>query len=214
MDQKRRRRVWATLGLGVAGICGVSLAAHLPTAQAGQQPPAAQAAAPIAVPDKAEIGKPFKDFTLTNIASEKKEKISLASFKDKKIVLGIFMANLCGTTWRYEAKIGQLIKDYTKKDVAVLAVHSNYTETDGDIMGQIESRNLPIPVLNDKEKQELGRYVGARVTPTFFIIDKKGILRYIGSFDDRGTAPSYVPDALTAVIDGKAISKTQTRPFG
>jgi peroxiredoxin len=202
--QHRGRAALVALGLGVAGVLGVSLMGLSPSARAGAQAASA----------KAEIGKPFQNFTLTNIASEKKEKISLASFKGKKAVVGIFMANQCGTTWRYEAKIGQLIKDYGKKGVAVLAIHTNYNETDAEIVGQVESRNLAMPVLDDKKTQALGRYVGARVTPTFFVIDKAGILRYVGSFDDRGAAPAYVPDALNAIAAAKPVSKTQTRPFG
>jgi peroxiredoxin len=191
--------------LGMGAVCAVSVRGFAQEAsKAVQTAPA----------DKAVIGKPFKNFALVNIASEKKETISLASFKGKKAVVGVFMANRCGTTWQYEGKIGKLIKDYGKKDVQIMAIHSNFTEPDGEIVGQMEQRNLAIPILDDKAKQELADYVGARVTPTFFVLDKEGVLRYIGSFDDYGAEPAYVPNALDAVLAGKKPAKESTRAFG
>jgi peroxiredoxin len=204
---QKRWGLWLT-----AALCAGTFAvvANRVTAQDAAKP-AAQAS--IAA-DKAEIDKPFKDFELVDIASDDKKKVKLSSFKDKKVVLGIFMANRCGTTWTYEAKMGSLIKDYSKKGVQVMAVHSNYTEPDSEILGQIEQRNLAIPVLDDKGNQALANYVGARSTPTFFVIDKKGILRYVGSFDDHHATPSYVPNALDAVLASKEVTTKTTRAFG
>lgn len=204
---QKRWGLWLT-----AALCAGTFAvvANRGTAQDAAKP---AAKAPV-IAEKAVIDKPFKDFELVDIASDDKKKIKLSSFKDKKVVLGIFMANRCGTTWTYEAKIGALIKDYTKKGVQVMAVHANYTEPDSEILGQIEQRNLAIPVLDDKSTQALADYVGAYNTPTFFLIDKKGILRYIGSFDDHHATPSYVPDALEAVLASKDVPTKQTRPFG
>lgn len=162
----------------------------------------------------AQIGKPFKDFTLRDIVSGKM--VSIGSFKGKKTVVGIFMQNNCGTTWRYEKKIGDLVRDYRKRGVEVVAIHSSFTESDAEIKGQMDSRNLPIPILDDKKTQSLRQYVGAVVTPTFFVVDTEGVLRYRGSFDNRPSpdATAYVRPALDAILDKKQVAITQTRAFG
>jgi peroxiredoxin len=211
MNYRKEAGLTAALCAVTVGVLVVQGSAQ----DAPKQDPAKPGAATEAQPLKAAIDRPFKDFTLRNIASEEKEKVSLASFKGKKAVVAIFMANRCGTTWTYEERIGQLLKDYLKKDVAVVAVHSNYTETDKEIMGQMEQRNFAIPVLDDKEKQELAEYVNARNTPTFLVIDKEGILRYQGAYNKAGDETTeYLRPALDAVLSGKDVAVKTSRPFG
>jgi peroxiredoxin len=203
---KKQQGVWLA-----AALCAVTIGAAVQSVAQDKSAPAAKAAQP----EKAEIGKPFKDFTLRDIASDGgKQMVKLSSFKGKKAIVGIFMANRCGTTWSYEQKIGSLLKDYSSKGVAVMAIHSSYQEPDSEIVGQMEQRNLAMPILDDKQTQALAKYVGAYSTPTFFVVDKTGVLRYIGSFDKRGSAPAYVPDALNALLAGKDVAVKQTRAFG
>jgi peroxiredoxin len=210
---KRKRGAWLSAALlSVAAATGVFVA----TRGLAQTPPVGKEPAKS---ENAEVGKPFKDFALRNIAAEPDDKanqvVKLSSFKGKKAVVGIFMANRCGTTWTYEAQIGKLLQDYARKDVAFVVVHSNYVESDKEILGQIEQRNLAMPVLDDKPKQALADYVGAVCTPTFFVIDKDGIFRYKGAFDkfhDDGTP--YVRPALDAVLAGKEVAIKSTRAFG
>ena len=55
-------------------------------------------------------------------------------------------------------------------------------------------------------------------TPTFAVIDKKGVLRYRGSFDDSpeesDVTKHYLSDAVVAVLDSKSVPVANTRPFG
>ena len=164
----------------------------------------------------AQIGKPFKDFTLRNIADEKGGKVSLSSFKGKKIIVGIVIQQNCGTTWQYEKKMGQLLSAYKGKPVEVIAIHPAFNETDAEIKGQLDQRNLPMPILDDKPKTELVKYLGANCTPTFFVIDQKGNLAYKGSYDARPseTTKSYVKDAVNALLTNKKVPLAETRAFG
>lgn len=196
--------VLAGLGAGIA-----TTAVPLP-AQDAKMPSAKPAAA------GAEIDKPFKDVTLRDLMSDNKNAaVKLSQFKGKKAVVLVFMANRCSVTWNYEKPIGQLLQDYGKKDVAIMAVHSNYQEPDTEIKGQMEQRNLAMPVLDDKKTQAFADYVGARTTPTFLVIDKEGVLRYRGAFDKRGDAKvAYLRPALDAVLAGKEVPVKSTRAFG
>ncbi len=210
---KRRQRVWL-LSIPLSATLFGLVALNSQAQESGK--PAASPQAATQEPERAVIGKPFKDFALRDLASDKKATtIKLSDYKGKKAVVAIFMANRCGTTWTYEERIGKLIQDYAKKDVAIVAIHSNYAEPDAEILGQIEQRNLAIPVLDDKPTQALADYVGAQVTPTFLVIDKKGILRYKGAFDKRGDDKvAYVRPALDAVMSGKEVAVTTSRAFG
>lgn len=164
---------------------------------------------------KAAIDKPFRDFELRDIASEDGAMFKLSALKGKKAVVAVFMANRCGTTWTYEEKIGKLLNDYKDKEVQIVAIHSNYQEPDSEIVGQMEQRNLAMPVLDDKKTQALADYTETFSTPTFLIIDKEGILRYKGAFDRYGDdAHPYLRPALDSVLAGKKVATPTTRPFG
>jgi peroxiredoxin len=175
-------------------------------------------APPTSPGERAEIGKPVKDFRLKDLTADKETFVSLSDYKGKKAVVAVFLSNRCGTTWQYEQRMGKLIADYGKKDVVVLGIHSNVNETDDEIRKYAESRNFGAPVLDDKAKNEFVRYFDARSTPTILVIDKQGVLRYFGSYDDNAqegqVTKRYAQDAIDAVLAGKEVPVTRTRAFG
>jgi hypothetical protein len=68
----------------------------------------------------------------------------------------------------------------------------------------------------------IGHAYGARTTPHMFVIDKSGMLVYMGGIDDKPTtdvadvpgAKNYVRLALAAVMAGKPVQDSVTRPYG
>lgn len=160
----------------------------------------------------AKIGEVVKAPVLRDIASGKP--LDLASFRGKKVVVGVFMQKNCSTTWKYYGKMGTLIQKYRSKGVELVGIHSSAGETDDMMLSELQSKNLNIPLLDDKAKLAFKEAIGAECTPTFFILDKTGKLRYFGSYDKYGNSPNYVPDALDALLAGKPIKMAQTRPFG
>jgi peroxiredoxin len=195
----------ATLG-ALAGA-GVALAQATP--QGAQQATAR--------PDVAQIDKPVKDFKLRDITSEKGSMVSLSQYKGKKAVVAVFLSYNCSTTWRYEKRLGKLMADYGKKDVVFLGIHSNVNETDDGVKKYAEARNFDAPVLDDKNNS-FAEYAGARVTPTVLVIDKQGVLRYRGSFDETPDEASakqpFVANALAALTSNKPVTVKTSRAFG
>ncbi|MCB9880385.1 MAG: redoxin domain-containing protein [Planctomycetes bacterium] len=59
---------------------------------------------------------------------------------------------------------------------------------------------------------------GARTTPHCFVIDAKGVLRYAGALDgyaqDKKNPEAYVKNAIDALLAGKDVETTSTRPYG
>jgi peroxiredoxin len=176
------------------------------------------------VPEKATMDKPVADFKLKNLAKEVKSgepedanKLALSTFKDKKNVVLFFMSEKCRATWMYEKRVGKLMKDNEKKDVAFVAVRCSANDTPEGILKFAEARNFDMPLLND-EKGEMTKFFGVRNTPTFVVLDKKGVLRYKGGFDDSANEANvkaaYLPDAVNAVLAGKDVPVKESRAVG
>ena len=176
------------------------------------------------VPETATMDKPTADFKLKNLAKEVKTgepedaaKVALSSFKDKKNVVLFFMSEKCRATWMYEKRVGKLMKDNEKKDVAFVAVRCSAKDTPEGILKFAEARNFDMPLLND-EKGEMTKFFGIRNTPTFVVLDKKGVLRYKGGFDDSANEANvkanYLPDAVNALLAGKDVPVKESRAVG
>ena len=208
------------LRLGVAAFAVCALTGISVLAQQTGKPPAA---AGETKSDRAAIDKPVTDFKLTDLTHEKKagekadaDKVAISSFKDKKPVVLFFMSEQCSVTWRYEKRFGQLMQKFGK-DVAILGVRCSANDTPKSICKFAESKNFAVPVLND-EAGKMTAYYGIHNTPSFVLVDKKGVFRYFGSFDDApdepGVTKKYLPDAISAVLSDKVVTIKQTRPFG
>jgi peroxiredoxin len=173
--------------------------------------------------NKATIDKPVSDFKLKDVMHDTKDgdkpgasEVALVQFKEKKPVVLFFMSERCGTTWRYEKRLGKLMKDHSK-DVAFLGIRCSANDTSESIRKFAETRNFAMPVLND-EKGEVTSYYKVTNTPTFVLLDKEGVMRYRGSFDDNADESAvkdkYLLDAITAVLSNKVVAMKMTRPFG
>ena len=205
---KQSKAVFAAAGIGVIA-CAVALA---------------QGAKDADKLSKYEIDKPvaaefkLRDVTHDLKATEKPDAamVALSSFKDKKPVVLFFMSERCGTTWKYEKRLGQLMKK-NSKDVAFMGVRCSANDSAESIRKFCETRNFEMPVLND-EKGDLSKFFKVTNTPTFTLIDNKGVVRYRGSFDDSaeesGVMKTYLADAVKAVLDSKEVAIKTTRPFG
>jgi AhpC/TSA family len=66
---------------------------------------------------------------------------------------------------------------------------------------------------------QIGRSYGARVTPSFFIVDRDGKLAYEGDMDDAslgepGHGEHFVLEALEELAAGQPVRTPQTQPHG
>jgi peroxiredoxin len=167
-----------------------------------------------AAAEEAKIGAPVKDFTLTDLWTDKP--VRLADLKGKP-VLGVFISYNCDMTWRYERRIGRLMQDYLPKGVRILAIRSSARDTVDGIKKYAEAKNFTMPLLYDS-KNEMADYFRVNVTPTFVLFDSQGILRYEGSCDDNPNEQQakhqFVRDALDAVLAGRQVAVAENRAFG
>ena len=141
--------------------------------------------------------------------------------RNKKSLVLVFLANRCGVTWLYADKIAALQKKYAANPgVAIIGVHSNSEESDGELADELKKRGVGITVLDDKPRQEIANYFRAKVTPYFVVIDKYGVLRFKGPLDKMGGSvaeskrPQYLLPALDAVLAGKPVALKTVRALG
>jgi len=174
---------------------------------------------------KVVVGAPAPDFTL--IDSNGKSR-SLSEFKGKIVVLEWNNPD-CPFVGKHYGS-GNMQKqqaDATAAGVIWLTINSSATGKQGDIDGP--GANAYIAKVGSKQtaylldpQGKVGHLYGARTTPHMFVIDKDGVLRYMGGIDsikstdqdDIAKAIQYVPQVLAELAAGKPLSVTTSEPYG
>jgi len=176
------------------------------------------------------IGSPAPDFKLPGVDGKI---VTLASFKNSKILVIVFTCNHCPTAQAYEERIIQLTKDYSGKGVAVVAISPNdpksvsldelgYTDI-GDSYKEMKLRarekKYNFPYLYDGATQSVAIAYGPVATPHVFIFDKERKLAYQGRVDDV-EKPTKTPNhfdtrnAIDALLANKPVEVQTTKVFG
>jgi peroxiredoxin len=180
---------------------------------------------PFAAPSGAQEGqlteslldKPVKDFKLRDLMKDGETWISLSDYKGKKAVVLIFTSYNCDASLDYENRILKLIKDFAGQDVVFMGVRSSADDDAAGMRKYAESKGFGIPFLEDT-KNVVAAGLDVLVTPTFYVIDKQGVLRYRGAYDESlkesRAQKTYVHDALRAVLAGKEVAVKTTRTIG
>ncbi len=120
-----------------------------------------------------------------------------------------------------------LQKKYTGKGVIWLSICSSAEGKQGWMKPeewkekQRALESAPTAVLLDTTG-EVGKLYGMKKTPTFCIVDAKGVRVYEGAIDDKPTpkkedvkdAKNYVAQVLDALLEGKPSPIRRTEPYG
>jgi len=163
------------------------------------------------------LDQPLKDFKLRDLTKDAETWISLSEYKDKKAVVLIFTSYSCDACSDYENRMLKLIRDFAGQEVAFLGVRSSADDDAAGMRKYAELKGFKIPFLEDT-RNVLAAALDVLVTPTFYVIDKRGVLRYRGAYDESlkeaRAQKTYVHDALRAVLDGKEVALKTTRTIG
>jgi thiol-disulfide isomerase/thioredoxin len=98
--------------------------------------------------------------------------------------------------------------------------YSKYNDSFDEMKLHAKEQGFNFPYLYDGETQAIAKAYGCLATPHVFIFDADRKLRYKGAFDDsRYADPATVksPDArnaVEAILAGKEVAVTETRPHG
>ena len=171
------------------------------------------------------VGKPAPDFSVTD-ASGKTQ--SLAAYKGRTVVLEWNNPECPFVGKHYGAKNMQAQQaEATSEGVVWLTVNSGASGKQGHLDGA--AANAYVAKVGGREAAYLidgdgkvGHAYDAKTTPHMYVIDKDGVLRYMGGIDsiastdkeDIPKATQYVRQALAEIKDGKAVSVPTSEPYG
>ena len=172
----------------------------------------------------AEIGKPAPDFSATDINGKT---VKLSDYKGKIVVLESYNSDCPFCHNQYANGATQdLQKELAAKGVVWLIVNSVNPNnpshrTPEQARQEIADQKIAATTWIDDSSGAVGHLYDMKTTPDMYVIDKNGVLVYQGAIDDKPdpqhdprTARNYVRDAVDAMIAGKPVEVSQTKPYG
>jgi peroxiredoxin len=150
-------------------------------------------------------------------------RVKLSSFRAQgdqpgKVVVIDFWCLKCPGSRKYEAALSAMTKAYAAKGVEFIAIDANGTSSVEELRTYIADQAVAMRVVRDQNFATADAF-GALVTPHCYVIDRQGVIRYVGAVDNRRPAddPRHVPhlaNAIDAVLAGTDVPAATTRAFG
>ena len=166
------------------------------------------------------LGAPAPDFSLPGTDDNT---YSLESFKDKQVLVVIFMCNHCPYVQAVLRRLINLQLEFKDRSVQLVGINVNDAEKyPDDSMENMkvlaEKKNLPFPYLFD-ETQESAKAYDAVCTPDIYVYGEERKLLYRGRIDDNWQHPEQITrhdlkDAIEAILDGRPVSDDQVSAMG
>jgi peroxiredoxin len=169
---------------------------------------------------KLNIGDPAPAFK--DLPGVDGKKHSLSDFKDKEVVVLVVTCNHCPVAVAYQDRIIAFARKYASGEdgkVALVAINVNRLESDRlpKMKERAREKGFTFPYLFD-ETQQIGRKLGATVTPEFFVLNKERKVVYMGAMDDN-MSPSkvtkkYLESAVESALKGEKPATAETAARG
>lgn len=132
---------------------------------------------------------------------------SLDTFKDKKVLVVVFMCNHCPYVKHIIPGFIKLVNDFQDSDVAFIGINSNdaqqYQEDSFAKMKEYAQRDSYPFVYAYDESQDVAKSYKAACTPDFYVFDQNRELVYRGQMDDTrpGSGGEATGEDLRHAID-------------
>lgn len=171
-----------------------------------------------------EVGKSAPDFTATDINGKT---VKLSDYKGKIVVIESYNSDcpFCNNQYKTGA-MQALQKDLAAKGVVWLLVNSVNPNnpshrTPEQAKAEMADKKIVATAWIDDGSGAVGHLYNMKTTPHMFVIDKDGVLVYDGAIDnqpdpvhDPNKAENYVNGTITALLAGKPVTVSQTKPYG
>ncbi|HLI86599.1 MAG TPA: thioredoxin family protein [Bryobacteraceae bacterium] len=169
-----------------------------------------------------ELGTSAPDFALPDVVSGKT--ISLDTFRDKDVLLVMFICHHCPFVKHIKQELARLGRDYAGKSVGIVAISSNDPAVSSDdspegLRRMASEWGLSFPVCYD-ETQAVAKSYAAACTPDFYVFGRDRRLAYRGQLDDaRPSNPNPVTgadlrSAIDALLAGRPVNPNQRPSLG
>ncbi len=154
------------------------------------------------------------DFNLPALIGSR---VSVADLRGYVVVIHFWSADC---VWSRRADVLLVYRQLTwqAKGVRIVGVASNTNENESQIRYEIENRHLRYPIVIDYDARTADMYK-AEVTPQFFVLDRQGLIRYVGALDDaseksRDAKHYHLDKAVSALLANTTPDPAYTAPFG
>jgi peroxiredoxin len=151
------------------------------------------------------------------------ETITLNNSRGSEGLLVIFSCNTCPWVIRWQDRYVSITEAYESRGIGVVALNPNAAWRDGEespevMQSHAKKYGYNFPYVID-EDSKLASAFGATRTPHIYLFDKTGTLVYRGAIDDNArdagaVKQPYLTNALDALLNGEAISATETKALG
>jgi peroxiredoxin len=169
-----------------------------------------------------DLGTKAPDFSLPEVTTGRK--VSLSDFRDKDVLIVMFICHHCPFVQHVKAELAKLGRDYASKNTAIVAISANDPAVSSDDSPEGLKRmaadwGLSFPVLFD-ESQAVAQAYAAACTPDFFVFDKARKLAYRGQLDDsrpsngKPVTGADLRSAIDALLAGKTVNPEQKASIG
>ncbi len=152
-----------------------------------------------------EVGEAGGGFTLKSGDGT----VSLAGIlepDDVRAAVVYITSYTCPYSLRADRDLKTMLTPYSSKGVRFVGIFPNMQETAEGVAAHAAEQEFTHPMLRDPGGA-VARACGAEVTPTFFLFDKAGILRYRGNLGSLAAA-------MDAVLAGSAVANPRTPATG
>lgn len=159
-----------------------------------------------------EINQPAPDFELPDLQGTLHK---LSDYHGKIVVINFWSAE-CPYSIRTDGLIVNWLAAWAG-EVVLLSIAMNRNESARRVEQAASERSLPA-VLVDARLDVTDQY-GVEVTPQVFVIDRRGMLRYVGAVDDvsfrqRRASRFYLKEAVDALLENRLPELTETPAYG
>jgi thiol-disulfide isomerase/thioredoxin len=172
------------------------------------------------------LGMPCPDFNLPSMEGRTPEETKFYgrdNFKDRRIMVVMFICNHCPYVKAVEDRIIELQRRYAGKSVQLVGICSNdptdYPEDSYEnLRKRWHERNYGFPYLHD-ESQAVAKAFGAVCTPEFFVYNQDRLLAYHGRLDDNWKEANQVTrrdliEAINSLLAGREPDPNQVPSMG
>ncbi len=168
------------------------------------------------------LGTKAPDFKLSDVVTN--QEITLATFSEYKVLLVMFICKHCPYVVHVKDELLRLARDYSEKEVAIVAISSNdaeaYPDDSPESLRQF-ARDEALPfILCYDPTQETAKAYSAACTPDFFLFSRDRSLIYRGQLDDSRPGNNIPPSghdlraAIDAALADKPIAEDQKASLG
>jgi peroxiredoxin len=159
-----------------------------------------------------EINHPAPEFELPDLNGRLHR---LSDYRGRIIIVNFWSCE-CPHSERTDNAVMAMLVQW-RDDVAMLSIASNRSENVEALKNAADARRLPTVLID--AQCSVADLFEAQTTPHVYLIDREGVLRYKGAFDDatfRNRMPTrfFLDEAVESLLEGHLPTLTESSAYG